>query len=121
MKRFPDQLIYIAGPYTHPDPVRNTHRAIKIADELIEEGLIPYVPHLTLLWHMVTPRQEQFWYDYDYFILKRCDAVLRISGESTGADSEVALAKQYGIPVFYSMEELMAFRKSTRSVTVTSP
>jgi len=105
-----DKLIYIAGPYTHPDPVQNTHRAITVADELIYHGFIPYIPHLTLLWHLVSPHNTQFWYDYDKHILKRCDAVLRIGGDSIGADQEVALAKECGIPVFYSMEDLRPFK-----------
>jgi len=105
-----DKLIYIAGPYTS-DPVQNTHRAITVADELIFDGLIPYIPHLTLLWHLVTPRNVQFWYDYGYHILKRCDAVFRMEGKSVGADKEVELAKQYNIPVFYSMYDLMTFKR----------
>lgn len=30
-----------------------------------------------------------------------CDAVLRLSGKSRGADIECALAKKHGIPIFY--------------------
>jgi len=101
-----DKLIYIAAPYTLFDPVQNTHRVIIVADELIFDGFIPYIPHLTLLWHLVSPRNAQFWYDYDYHLLKRCDAVLRILGDSVGADKEVELAKEWRIPVFYSIEEL---------------
>ena len=103
-----DKLIYIAAPYTFFDPVQNTNLVCKIADELILDGFIPYIPHLTLLWHLITPRTVQFWYDYDYHFLKRCDAVLRVPGDSVGADKEVALAKQWRIPVFYSVEELRA-------------
>jgi len=35
-----------------------------------------------------------------------CDCVLRLEGESPGADAEVVLAKKKGIPVFYSIDEL---------------
>ncbi len=107
-----NKLVYIAGPYTLPDPVQNTHRTITVADELIFDGFIPYIPHLTLLWHLVSPRNVQFWYDYDYHMLKRCDALLRIEGESVGADKEVAWAKELGIPVFYSMYDLMTFKRN---------
>jgi len=103
------KLIYIAGPYTHPDPVQNTHCACKIADELIFDGFIPYIPHLTLLWHLITPRNAQFWYDYDDRLLERCDALLRIPGDSVGADKEVLWAEELGIPVFYSIGELKTF------------
>lgn len=95
-------LVYLAGPYTRPDPVLNTHETIRFASKLLDEGLVtPFVPHLTLLWHLVSPREVDFWYDYDLAVLARCDALLRIEGESTGADKEVAFAVERGIPVFY--------------------
>jgi hypothetical protein len=42
----------------------------------------------------------------DFEWLKCCDAVLRLPGESTGADREVALAKELGIPVYYSIADI---------------
>lgn len=95
-------LVYVAGPYTSPDPVANTQNTIRIANRLVEEGLItPVVPHLTLLWHLVEPRDLEFWYAYDLALLHRCDAVLRLPGESTGADREVDYAEENNIPVFH--------------------
>jgi hypothetical protein len=35
-----------------------------------------------------------------------CDAILRLPGESAGADEEVKLAKELGKPVFYSIVDL---------------
>jgi hypothetical protein len=95
------KLIYIAGPYTHPDPVENTHRAIKKGDEFIARGYSVFIPHLTLLWHIVTPRPAQFWYDYTLEILAHCDVLYRMLGESYGADMEVEFAKKNNIPIIY--------------------
>ncbi len=106
------KMIYIAAPYTHPDPVANTHAAIRVAEQLIDEGFIPIVPHLSLLWHMVTPHPLEFWYGYDLEILGRCDFLLRIGGKSTGADAEVEFARQEGIPVFFSINEIKEFIKT---------
>ncbi len=93
-------LVYVAGPYTKPDPVENTHTTIRLASELVDEGLVtPVVPHLTLMWHLVMPRPLEFWYEYDVATLARCDAVYRMQGESHGADREVEFAEQNGIPV----------------------
>jgi hypothetical protein len=39
--------------------------------------------------------------------LKSCDCVLRMSGDSPGADKEVMLAEVLAIPVYYSIEELL--------------
>jgi Domain of unknown function (DUF4406) len=94
-------LVYVAGPYTNPDPVENTNRTIHAVDALIERGLVtPVSPHLTLLWHLVKPRPLDFWYAYDLATLARCDAVYRLPGPSTGADREVEFAKANNIPVF---------------------
>ena len=92
-------LVYVAGPYTKPDPVENTHRIIEIADRLWDLGVVPVVPHLTLFWHFLKPRSYQEWLDYDLHIMARCDAVLRVPGESHGADGEVAEALARGQPV----------------------
>jgi hypothetical protein len=97
--------IYVAGPYTHPDPVENTHRAIRVGDHLESLGFVPIIPHLSLLWHMVVPHPDpQFWYDITAEWLKRCDLVYRLKGASKGGDEEVALAMKLGILVLYEDE-----------------
>lgn len=105
-------LVYVAGPYTRPDPVANTHETIKVATRLYETGLVvPLVPHLTLLWHLLEPRPLDFWYAYDLHLLARCDAVLRLPGDSTGADEEVCAAGGLGIPVFEDQEALLEWAR----------
>lgn len=96
-------LVYLAGPYSSPDPVENTHAMIMLATGLVET---PIVPHLSLAWHLVTPRPIEFWYAYDLEVMARCDYVLRIAGPSTGADAEVKEAERLGIPVAYDVAEL---------------
>lgn len=106
-------MVYLAGPYTNPDPVMNTHDTLRLGMELYETGLItPYVPHVSLLWHMVTPRPYQLWLDYDIELLERCDALLRIPGESFGADDEVRFAEDVmNIPIFWTTEDLIVWAK----------
>lgn len=99
-------LVYIAGPYTHPDPVVNTREACIVATALIDSGVASaLVPHPTLLWHLVTPREVDYWYALDLSHLHRCDALYRIAGESSGADAEVAFAVEHSIPVFYETDD----------------
>ena len=105
-------LVYVAGPYMSPDPVVNTHNTIKVADRLNEEGTVTcFVPHLTLLWHIVCPHgannDQTYWYEYDLTMLGRCDAVLRLPGVSTGADAEVVFATDRHIPVFNDETSLL--------------
>jgi len=80
---------------------------IAFASELIDEGLVtPFVPHLTLFWHAVRPRPLEFWYAYDVALLRRCDALYRLPGASTGADAEVVYAEALGIPVITDRDAL---------------
>ena len=101
------KYVYIAGPYSKPDPVVNTRNTILVANHLVEVGFVPFVPHLTLLWHMVSPQDINFWYSYDNEWLEKCDALFRLDGDSPGADKEVQLAHKLGIPVFWSVSELL--------------
>lgn len=101
-------LVYVAGPYTTPDPCENTHRAVEVANG-ISDVCWPLVPHLSHFWHTMTPRPYAFWTSLDLVYLERCDAMLRIPGESPGADGEVAFALEHGIPVFHDEPALRAW------------
>jgi hypothetical protein len=100
------RYIYIAGPYSGGDTVINVRTAILMAEGLMMLGLIPYIPHLTMFWHLITPHNYDFWLKYDLNWLDKCDGLLRLSGESSGADKEVEYAQARGIPVYYSIEEI---------------
>lgn len=93
-------LVYIAGPYTNPDPVANTHEAIKWGETIERFGCDVVIPHLSLLWHIVVPAPLEKWYARDLAVLARCDALFRFPGASSGADKEVTFAEERGIPVF---------------------
>ena len=94
-------LVYIAGPITIPDPIRNTREAIGIAEHLYTSNIcVPLIPHTALLWHLVFPHDNAYWYEYDLHLLIKCDAVLRLDGESHGADAELEVAADIGIPCF---------------------
>ncbi len=94
--------LYLAGPYTHPDPVVNTRNTIIAADsiKMCCPAVHPIVPHLSHLWHLVEPHDLDYWYEYDLELLSRCDGLLRLPGESTGADREVAAAVATAMRVF---------------------
>ncbi len=98
--------VYVAGPYSKGDVAVNVRKAVLAADFLRDSGFAPFIPHLTHFWHMLAPRPYEDWLDLDNQFLPACDAVLRIPGESSGADKEVALAESLGIPVFFSHSEL---------------
>lgn len=101
-------LVYVAGPYRSPEPVENTNGVIAFADRLHRTGHVTcVVPHLSMFWHLVRPHPVEYWLEYDLALLARCDALLRIPGESEGSDNEVLFAKGRGIPVFQCETELL--------------
>ena len=106
--------VYVAGPYSKGDVAINIRNAILVTNNLLDKGYVPYTPHLTHFWHLVTPRPYEEWLEYDNHWVPVCDALLRISGDSLGADKEIELAKSHNIPVFYSEEELDNWRESLK-------
>lgn len=100
--------IYIASPYTIGNASVNVRRQIDAANELIDAGFCPFVPLLSHFQNIVYPRPYGDWILLDREWLTICDAVLRLPGESVGADDEVALARIRGIPVYFSIKELEA-------------
>ncbi len=98
--------IFVSGPYTLGDVAVNVRRAMDWADILIDRGYVPYVPHLSHFMHINNPRTYEEWIRIDNAWLLICDGVLRIQGESAGADNETFLAVKNGIPVFQSVTEM---------------
>lgn len=98
--------IYIAGPYTKGDVVPNVRAAIEAGDKVAALGHVPFVPYLTHFWHMLIPHEYEFWMAQDLEWLKVCDAILRLPGESSGADKEVGEAQKLGLRLFFSIENI---------------
>lgn len=99
--------IYVAGPYTKGNPLENSKKAIEVGNRLLEAGYAPFCPHLTHWWHELHPQPYQAWLDYDNEWLPLCHAVLRLPGESNGADKEVELANHLHIPVYHNLVTLI--------------
>lgn len=103
------QLVYIAGPYTNGDPVKNTRDATAVGLHIFgRTGAGVIIPHLNLLAHAMFPEPPEYWYEFDLRILERCTHLLRLPGESFGADREVERAHELGIPVFADLGHLLA-------------
>lgn len=101
--------VYIASPYTLGDVAVNVKRQMDVADILIEEGFAPFVPLYSHFQHMAHPRPYGDWIKLDLEWVESCDCLLRLEGESTGADGEVVYAKELGIKIFYSLDELIQY------------
>ena len=101
--------VFISGPYSQGDVEKNVGNAMNMANSLIEHGFAPYCPHLTHFLHINNWQPYERWLEIDNEYLVLCDAVIRIPGESPGAEKEVLLAKSNGIPVFHSLDDLMKY------------
>lgn len=114
------QLILIAGPYqsgTGGDPAAmaaNLRRLEEAAWPIFERGHVPMIGEWVALPVLASmgadgptdPRAQDVLYPTAERLLAHCDAVLRLPGESAGADNDVAIARRRGIPVYTSVEEI---------------
>ena len=115
-------LILIAGPYrsgTNDDPRLMRENLAKLeasALPLFRLGHLPVIGEwlalpLLELAGSTKPGDaayEEILYPVAHRLLTKCDAVLRLEGESKGADEDVRIAKERGLPVFYRIEEVPA-------------
>ena len=113
-------MILIAGPYrsgTDDDPTRmaaNLHQLESAALPLFRAGHLPMIGEwvaLPLLARAGSTRPgdapyEEILYPVAHRLLAKCDAVLRLPGASKGADEDVRLAQQRGLPVYYGVEQV---------------
>jgi hypothetical protein len=113
-------IILVAGPYrsgTGDDPnkiAENLAILEKTALEVWKKGHIPLIGEWVALplmsqtgrWTIGDEIFESLAYPVAARLLARCDAVLRLPGESRGADQDVALAEKRNLPVYRSIEEV---------------
>jgi hypothetical protein len=116
------RLILVAGPYrsgTGDDPVRLAHNLAVLetaALQLWQAGHLPVIGEWLALplirtaggRHIADSIHQVFLYPVAERLLSRCDAVLRLPGESRGADQDVRLARERGLPVYFSLEEVLS-------------
>lgn len=101
--------VYVASPYTKGDVAVNVRKSIDASEDLLNEGFIPFSPLLTHFHHMIHPHDWETWMMLDIEWLGACDALLRLKGESVGADMEVDFARENEIPVFYTIEQIKEY------------
>ncbi|MGX1929254.1 DUF4406 domain-containing protein [Flagellimonas sp. 2504JD4-2] len=113
-------MILIAGPYrsgTNNDPElmrQNLERLEAMALPLFRMGHMPIIGEwlaLPLL-KLAGAKQpgDEVWQEIQYpaahRMLLKCDAVLRIQGESKGADNDVRIAKENGLKIYHNLEDV---------------
>jgi hypothetical protein len=113
-------MILVAGPYRSgtgddPDKIKaNMNQMNTTALALLKKGYLPVLGEWTALPLIHTAGStsmgdsiwEEIFHPISTDLLAHCDAVLRIGGNSQGADQMVSQARSWGKPVFYSVEEI---------------
>jgi hypothetical protein len=103
--------IYISGPMlTSGNPYLNVRHGIQVGTLLMKRGYYPFIPQLTAMWEIAAHEEFTYedWMALDFESIGMADMLLRLPGDSRGADREVAEARRLGIPVYYSVETLLA-------------
>lgn len=113
-------MILISGPYmsgTNGDEAaiaRNLKAMEDYALPIFEKGHLAVVGEW-LAWPVIrqaggdshgSDQFSQFQYPVAHRLLEKCDAILRIPGESRGADLEMAKAKEMGKIIFLNLAEI---------------
>lgn len=113
-------IILIAGPYrsgTGDDPhkmAENLRRLEEASWPIFNKGHIPMIGEWVALpiWHTAGGKQvgdalyDAILHPTAGRLIERCDAILRLPGESKGADNDVRLAHERGIPVYYALDDI---------------
>ena len=113
-------MILIAGPYrsgTNDDPVKiveNVHAMESFAIPIFNKGHIPMLGEWLALPLVKLAGSKkigdepfnQIFHPIAERLLEKCDAVLRVGGESKGADLMVEIARKKGLLVYTRLEDI---------------
>jgi len=107
-------MIYLASPYSHPDPAVREARFDAVsrkAGELMRAGWNVFSPISHM--HPIAvrgglPLGWDFWQAYDREMISACDSlmVFKLDGwkESKGVQAEIEIEQSLGLPVMYVPE-----------------
>jgi len=108
--------VYVAGSYTDPDTVKvwaNQRVGMRMAVEVMLSGFVPFCPFIDYHFFLMLREHElltvEMMYDYSLSWLEASDCVLVIRGweNSKGTKAEIKRAEELGMPVFYSLTDLI--------------
>lgn len=115
------KLVYIAGPFRSASQdvpgeqnafgvLQNIMRAMSLSLEVWKAGAVGVCPHGNTFCFQGAA-DDKIWLDGDIELMKRCDAVLMTPDwqRSSGATAERDIARQEGMPIFYTLGALIAW------------
>jgi hypothetical protein len=113
-------LILIAGPVrsgtnNRPELIEaNLDNMAQVALSIYRKGHVPVVGEWLALpvakaagsKEIGDPISEEYLYPVAHRLISRCDAILRMPGESRGADLDIEEGKKLGLTIYYSLEDI---------------
>lgn len=115
--------VYISGPISGggiPQLPKNLKAGITTWRELISLGFAPFCPHMNDIGYIVTePVSWDEALECDEEWVEASEVVLRLPGASKGGDREERFARDRGIPVVYSIDELIEHRDEVNATVRT--
>ena len=113
--------VLVAGPYrsgTNDDPElmqQNLDVLESNALILFRAGHIPLIGEWLALPLLKTAGSkkpgddiyQEISYPIAHRLITKCDAILRIGGESKGADNDVKLGRELGLKIYYKLEDIL--------------
>ena len=106
--------VYVAGPYSADNVITvldNIQKGIRLATEIFLLGHSPFTPWLDFHFHLMLRESETLtvsdYYRYSLDWLLVSEAMIVVEGYETSLETlnEIAIAKEQGIPVYYSLDK----------------
>ena len=112
----PKGKVFVSGPYsgTLEETALHVARARVVISNVLQAGWAPVCPNV--FWSPFADLQDyDFWLEAALSLLETCDALILVPGwkNSSGAQKEVARAKELGIPVFETVDQLEYYGNHT--------
>lgn len=132
LRALPRLRVYIAGPISCGPLAENINRATAAFVVLAKAGLAPFCPHWSAFSSPCTDiggnrvaavgtvagnpsMAHADWIGVDLPWVAASDAVLRLPGDSVGADAEVAHAIRHSVPIFHNTGDVLAWARGRAS------
>lgn len=98
--------VYLSGPVTKGNRSHNFSQSLDAQQLLMEAGYAVFNPMLTMMHPNEQNISWEMWLAGDLAWIDVCDLIVRLPGESLGADTETAHGILRGIPVLTLQEAL---------------
>lgn len=119
--------VYVAGSYNSDNVIGvldNMRRGMRAATELLLAGFSPWVPWFDYHFQLMLRDDESlsiedyYRYSMEWVDVSEAMYVVKLSENSRGTQAEIDRANEIGIPVFYDMAELIAFKDPDKGAMV---